>query len=258
MIPYISWSVIFYVLRFYPSSEFGLTQFINLFMTNGIEGVYWFFFPLLSAYLSIPILTLLSDNKSILWYLVSIAFVLQGICPVLFKLIDIPWNSSLNLTVCGGYIIFIVLGYLLANTQLDRLVRYIVYALGIAAVFVRFFYTLISSTNTGELDRTMFGYTTFLGILPAVAIFVLFKEFENKDRNFWMRSKAKLLAKISRCSFGIYLIHELFIVDIIFNALDIPPSSILLRTVSPVLIYGVSLFVILTIKRIPVLEKIVP
>lgn len=108
--------MIFYVLRFYPSSEFGLTQFINLFMTNGIEGVYWFFFPLLSAYLSIPILALLSDNKSILWYLVSIAFVLQGICPVLFKLIDIPWNSSLNLTVCGGYIIFIVLGYLLANT----------------------------------------------------------------------------------------------------------------------------------------------
>lgn len=258
LIPYISWSVFFYVLRFHSSGEFGLTQFLNLFMTNGIEGVYWFFFPLLSAYFSIPILTLLSDNKKILWYLVGLSFVLQGLCPVLFKLIGIPWNSSLNLAVCGGYIIFVVLGYLLANTVLEKSVRYILYALGIGALLLRFFYTLFSTINSGTLDRTMFGYTTFLGILPAVAIFVFFKEFENKNSNSWIYGKAKLLATVSGCSFGVYLIHELFIVDIIFNMLGVSPTSILLRTVCPFLIYGISRLVILTIKKIPILEKIVP
>ncbi len=81
--------------------------------------VYWFFIPLISLYCFIPVLSLLKDNKNILWYIVIFIFITHSVLSVLFNLIGIRYNYSLQFPM-GGYIIFLVLGYLFSKLNYPK------------------------------------------------------------------------------------------------------------------------------------------
>lgn len=88
LIPFFAWSLILYIVRFgymHPSDGFGVSEFLSLFLNNGIEGVYWFFFPLIALYLSMPVLSIMVDKPFVLRYFVAVAFVLQSLIPPFAK-----------------------------------------------------------------------------------------------------------------------------------------------------------------------------
>lgn len=260
LVPFVAWSLIIYVLRFgieHTSESFGALEFINLFFSNGIEGVYWFFFPLISLYLSMPVLSLLADNKQVLTYITVAGFAFTGVFPPLFDLAGVTWNPSLSLSVAASYIPYATLGFLLATTEISKRNRTIIYILAIAAFALRYFYTLFSSSLLGEVDRTFFQYMQFTAFLPAIAVFVWFK-YHDWSRGINLQKHAKSISVVSSCSFGIYLIHRLVIGDVIFALLGVSPTSVLLRTAGPVVVYLVCLGIVYVIKKIPGLKLIVP
>lgn len=130
----------------------------------------------------------------------------------------------------------------------------IIYALGLASMVFRYVYTYISSNNLGYVDRTYFDYTAWPSVLLAVAVFVFFKYLDTSR----FEPHTKAISKLASCSFGVYLIHKPILDYLIIGALDIPMTSVLLRTVGVVILYSVCVAIVLVLKRLPLLRRIVP
>ncbi|XCB37180.1 hypothetical protein RQN46_03860 [Arcanobacterium hippocoleae] len=108
------------------------------------------------------------------------------------------------------------------------------YTTAVLSLILKFGYTLYYSALIQDVDRTFFDYQVFTAALPAAAIFVWCK---NTDFE-WLRKHQNLLAKISGCSFGVYLLHNLVLQNIIFGFFAISPTSVVLRTAVPLLLYA--------------------
>lgn len=107
-----------------------------------------------------------------------------------------------------------------------------------------------------EVDslRVLFGYSSFFIIVQAYGIFQLFLSGENKNPNFL----GKLFLKIDENSFGIYLIHMIF-VRFIFKQMGVNPFEkggwfcifILISVIT--ILSGVAVWLL---KKIPIFRRI--
>ena len=83
-----------------------------------------------------------------------------------------------------------------------------------------------------------------------------------KDTNICKRISenkkiSNILASISGCSFGIYLIH-MIVKYYYVQILHINTAVWLFRTFGVIAIYIISLIIVMIIKKVPILKKIVP
>ena len=107
------------------------------------------------------------------------------------------------------------------------------------------------------MDLLFFNYLAFPAVLQGVAVFTLFKYMDCS----WIDSKkAHLLSIASSCSFGVYLIHKPILDHFILSPrwLNIPMTSIALRTVGVIIFYLCCVGVTMLLKKIPLVRKIVP
>lgn len=264
--PFLFWSLAIFVFRFSgllspppnTSIPFTVGGFIDALMTNGIEVTYWFFFAMFGVTVSIPVLSLLADNKRILWYIVGGSFLLTSVMPYLFHFLGLSWNSNLSLSVASGYIMYVVLGWLLADKdfRLTKNQLGALYVLALLCLALRYGYTYVSSSELGQVDRLFFNYQAFTAVIPSAALFIWCKNNEHRFR-FAAKHEA-VVRKISGASFGVYLIHKVVLDNIVCGVLGVSWSSLALRTLFPLLIYLVCLVVVLVIKRVPLFRKVVP
>lgn len=264
-LPFVIWSIILFVIRFSglffppnPSVPFTLGGFTDALMTNTIEPTYWFFFAMFGVTLSVPVLSLLADQKKILWYMVGCVFVFTSVAPYIFHFINVPWNSSISISVAAGYVMYVALGWLLADEDfhLSPLQLKLLYCAGIACLLFRYGYTFVSSSALGQVDRLFFEYMAFTAVIPSAALFMWFK---NADPHFSFLAKYRnLIAKISGASFGVYLIHKLLLDNVICGVFGVSMNSIFLRFIAPVFIWLFATLIVLGLKKIPVIKQIVP
>ena len=259
VIPFIAWSLIWFLLISIRKGgvHLGPRSFINMMLNNQIEQVYWFFFPLFSIYLSMPLLSLLADSKKALAYGVGAAFILQSILPYVLPVFGIQWPGSISILALSGNLLFTALGYLLSTTELTKKQRRVIYALGIIGTVIRFAYTAASSEAIRDVDRLFFNYLAFPAVLQGAAIFTFFKslDFSTLDEK-----GVRLLSAVSSCSFGVYLIHKPILDHFILSPhwLNVPMTSVMLRTVGALVFYIACVGIVLLLKKIPVVKSIVP
>ena len=260
LVPFLAWNVIWYFwlgLTVAPHG-FGLHDFLSRLFNNEIEQIYWFFYPLITCYLSLPALSWLSDKRATLVYLAIGSFVLQAVVPVVCTLSGISWNGGLNVGVVSGYLFFVILGYLLSVSDLDKKSRTLIYLSGIFGLLFRFIYTLLSSEMSGTLDRTLFDYTDFPSVTYACAVFVWFK-YHDWNRLISAFKKLKVMpSQLAACSFGVYLIHKPLLDYVIIGMLGIDKTSIVFRTIGALLFYIACVLLVAILRRIPLLKKIIP
>lgn len=256
VIPFVFWSVVFYIFLtvFKQGEAFSLRRMVNDILNNQVEQVYWFFFPLFSTYLAMPVLSLLADHKNVLWYMAALSFALTSALPFLLSPLGIQWPGSITLPACGGMLMFVILGFLLSETNVRRNYRYLAYALGAFAICFRFIYTYVSSTNIGTVDRAFFNYQAWPSVLLATAVFLWFKELDTSRYSKW----AKQIAKLSGCSFGVYLIHKPILDNVLIEMLEIPMTSIALRTIGIPILYLSCVSIVYLLKRMPFIKIMVP
>ena len=226
-------------------------------LNNQIEQVYWFFFPLFSIYLSMPLLSLIADNKRALAYGVGVSFVLQSVFPYALPILGINWPGSIAVLALSGNLLFTALGYLLSTTELTKKQRTVIYVLGLLATIFRFIYTAVSSESIGAVDRLYFNYLAFPAVLQGIAVFTLFKHM---DFSLINARKARIMSVISSCSFGVYLMHKPILDHFVLSPhwLNIPMTSVMLRTVGALVFYIACVGIVLLLKKIPVVKNIVP
>lgn len=131
-----------------------------------------------------------------------------------------------------------------------------VYILGIASVLVRYFGTIIASDKAGQLINTTWGYLNVPCFLESLAVFVLAKSI--KWGGLLRSSRAtNVLAKISSCSFGVYLIH-MFVFWYGLKITGLDGASLLWRAAGPVVAYFLCLCITFIGKQIPCIKRLFP
>ena len=261
LVPFIFWAIVMFIWKIYiiktmPTIE-GIGNWINAFFTNKEESTYYFMYSILGIYLTIPILSLLTEEKhrKTLWFTVSLYFIFNSFIPNILSLFKITYNSNTQVLL-GGYIIFVLLGYLLSTEDISKKKRIMLYVFTIIGVLYRYLTTFILSKELGYVVKTTWGYTSWHSILLACSVFVIIKQLFTTKFNL-SKKHAKLLSKVSSGSFGIYLIHQIvmYYEKAIFN---INPAMWEWRTIGVITTYIISLLIVLVIKKIPIIKKIVP
>lgn len=266
-VPFMIWSIIgicwsiFYTKGMKISDINTPAKFISAVINCKGMGIYWFFPALFSVYLTIPLFSLVDEDKrigkkGIFTYLILVYIVLNVLLPFVCRLTGIQWNSALNAVSCGGYVVWFLIGYLLANTDINKKFRILIYILGLLGFFMYFYLTVQKSFKAGNFDKTYAGYMNIPAIFMGTAVFVFFKY--GKWNFIEKHEKAvKIVRNLSTASFGVYLIHY-YLKDFSIRHFGIDPRSTLYRIVGTFIIYGLSVIIVRVIQKIPVIRKMVP
>ena len=260
VIPFIVWSILILIAYTYSGrftfETFSFRAVIDALLFSKMMSIYWFFLPLFSVYLCIPVLSLLAKNRKILWYIFGMSAVLNSLLPGLFELMGETWNSGLMFPMGVGNVIMAILGYLLATTELSRKQRTLIYIVGICAAAFRYIHTYVFSIKEGQLNKTTWGYTSVATICLATAVFVFFK-YTNWDFITRHEKVRKAVAYLATCGFGVYLVHVVVIHWLRDNtAVDV--RGIMWRTVGAVGIFAVSVAIVSILRKIPIIKHVIP
>ena len=160
------------------------------------------------------------------------------------------------------FIVYFVLGYYLATENISKRIRYVVYMLGIGAFMVIIFASPLRRLFVNETTDFDFGggatqeNINMLTLLYSVAVFVFAKYALMKKR-----TTPKIVRVMAKYSFGIYLTHNFFILNILYNfiytqRLHSMSMFVLIPTFTTV-VYLASLGVTFVFSKIPGLKKVV-
>lgn len=264
MIPFIVWSLIAVIWCTIILKIFNVSDIINPLKLIDIVfnvrafNIYYFFLNLFAVYLCIPVLSLIPEDKRIgskggFTYLIIYGFVTISLLPVLTPYLGIGWNNSIQNPMTGGYLLYVLLGYSLANTDIEKKSRILIYGFGVLGWAIHYFMTVVLSYQEGGMNFTFRGYTNFPTVFYAIAIFVAFKYID------WNK-KARLcnyLSILSGASFGVYLLHK-YPLYVICGLFPIDELSVLWRILGTIIIYCLSVCAVMILKRVPVVKKAVP
>lgn len=271
LIPFLFWAIFMFIWKIFIIKELdpisGFKNIINAFFNNKEEATYYFFWCIISIYLTMPFLSLTAkkENKKILWLTVILYFIFNSLLLNTLSLMQITNTQANNIEIegisstvlLGGYAIFAILGYLLSEYELPKKYRISIYIGAIFGLIYRYATTFILSKQAGRVVKMTWGYTSWHSILLACSIFLIIK-YINFDKLLEKKEKAKkIISKVASCSFGIYLIH-LIIMYYEITLLNIDINMWQWRIFGIISTYIISLVIVLLLKKIPIVKKLVP
>ena len=258
VIPFVFWSL-FYLLRPvwmegtpFPKAE----DFRNALLNNQATNIFWFFYTLFAIYLCIPIFSLIAkkENFRIVEYICLLSFLGTAVYPVVTRFL-FPVYGEIVPPFVTGNMGYVFLGWLICHENYSKRKRTAIYIAGIAGALLLFFGTWYLAVREGYTDEFFMGYSS-LACYPMSAAVMLFGKHVKWERIYRLIPQTVVM-KIASAGLGIYVVHLFFIM--VGEKIHIFGVHVMYFTViMPFLIYGISLAVVLLLKKIPVIRKIVP
>ena len=262
IIPFLAWSLIgipyCILIGNISLSDLSLLYVINGICKTNIVVIYWYFIPLFIVYMSIPLFSAVAkeNKKNTFLYLVVMGFVINCLIPFIRLFFDfIPYNGAFTLNVVGGYILYILIGWLLHNCNIKGLFKVSIYILAVCGLLIHMIGTYMLSRQDGEINRTFKGYNAVPCILYSVGIFVFIKTISP----YILKNKLifKIINILKKYTFGIYLIHW-FVINSITRLFDLNVVSIEYRLILPFVVVIVCVIIIKLLRMIPIIKYIIP
>lgn len=223
-IAYLIWSAVYLFLNlcacgFEMSSPQALATFI--------KGPFhlWFLWMIIGLYLITPLLRPITASPSATRYFLILSFFLTFLFPMLKEiwtqvtpliayegLVTIGdgfWSGygKLKLHLTLGYAAYFVLGYYLSAYEVGKPMRITIYVLGIVALLFIGGFTNWASVHSGTAYDGLYDNLYLSVALEATAVFLFVKHHDFSR----ISDKARMrIQKLSRCSFGVYLVHLAF------------------------------------------------
>ena len=212
---------------------------LNAFTGNGWSHM-WYLYLIIGLYLILPALRAVTKSCLVkeLKYLLIVGFVVISVLP-LTRLFGI--SSSFYIHVNTIYPVYFLLGYMLHKDiiRIDRRVAAALMVIGAAGIVCGTYFGLKGSIQN---PTVLTGYASPFVAFLASGIFFLSKDIKEPTEK--MKS---IVLSIDRCSFGIYLIHMVFVRLLLrylqVNLFDypiwlsVPISAVFIFSVSLVLVY---------------------
>ena len=257
--PYLFWSVVgyfYYCFVINDSHEVSIKEIIRGLVNGKLVSVYWFFIPLFCIYLCIPIFAAISKSKrkEIITYICSIAFLINIIVPFAIRVLGLAINYPWKVYVGMDYLFFVLIGYLIAENDISKKIRIVIYCMGLFGLFLHVYGTYVLTIENGNIVQLYKGYNNLPSTLYSVAVFLFFKNVGTKILNIHLVNKLVLI--ISRYSFSIYLLHFFILQALTKVGVNIYPLEY--RLISPLFIVGFIVLVVAVLRKIPGFDKLLP
>ena len=261
MTPFIFW-ILIYLLKYVfidktiavtSAYEF-LVQFVNCILNPSIiSEEFWYIYMIIGFYLMLPILYKWISNtpeKEIKYFLIVWFIILT----LSYLNVDIMLLKYVNLFT--GHLGFFILGYYLNKTDSKYsnsiLLGAILFILGTLIIFLSIY---IPTLMSNQLNLNYIGIKNLAPghVLKAMGIFLIVKNIDFKNV-FGSRTESvnSIILKFAEISYGLYLIHLLVPIRMIYNVNISPFINV------PILIAIIVIVVsalLLIMNRIPILKK---
>ena len=215
-VAFFSWSMVYLIL----TNE---TWEVSAVLTQLFTGYYhmWFLYMIVGMYLLVPILRHMVRDQKVTRYFLLLCFLFAYVLPELVKLVSIYSGTLGNLgqSILGlldlkyvmGFTGYFVLGYVFHQTEISIKTTRWIYFGAITAFFLTFVGTIFISFYEGKANTLFYENFSITTLVESVAIFLLIKSrlgcapapVESASPS---RSES-VICFLSKCSFGIYLIH---------------------------------------------------
>ena len=221
-----------------------------------IEPVYighsWYMPVILGIYLFIPYVSRTFKSMSDKEFLIplAVAYIYFFIFPSLSQIRASHLNIVLDLNFSGGlYGFYVIIGYLLHRFEsFINLKRIKSISIILILIALTTYAQIFIHSSSGKIFHLWYDF--FLIPPTVILIFILCRDIK---LNFFK----SLIEKISKCSFGMYLIHVFYIGFILkfglINFIAVDEIKILTLTI---LIYILSFVSVLILKKLPFIGKI--
>lgn len=242
------WSVLFLVVRFLWQGLVGdnvvpFTALLSV-VSTPLSPHLWLLYLLLAIYLLLPFLRLLVEHapRPLLWFAVGLWLLYSVISPavsapgVLPGLAIAPYASA---NVLGGYLGYVLLGWMLATTERRTKALYMLILYGVLGLL-----TLVGTAllTKGAGSANVVLYQGFMPniVLMAAAAFMACREF-NRETVF-----TPWIGPMAQFSFGMYILHGLFALLLQPLVTMVP---IVLLILAPVVVWLLSLITVAFMRR---------
>lgn len=265
LIAYIAWVIIYHVVGFLIRGVYTPAHLKDA-ITNIIYGKvyyhFWYLPMLLGIYLLLPFLrAICHTGKKLVFYFVILFLVIQVIFPTIF-IFDFPYKyylvsivSRIPFTLINHHVGYFILGYALSLLLKDnkikkpRLLACIFIIIGpIISLLADYLLTLQQGYHEVSFN-TFFSATL---CISAIGWFLLFHEWKPSISE----KAATRITRISRLTFGIYILHPLVIN---YATAWIPyfqeNESVLSAVLMTILAFMVSLLMTWLLSLIPFIRK---
>lgn len=168
----------------------------------------WFMYALIGVYLCLPIMRALVQGaeRKVLWYFIAVWSVVTFGFPLL-KMAGM--YNLVEMNMVSGNMGYVLLGYLLGTAKISRRLYLCMWPAYIISVAITAYGTFAISSSEA-LNQTFYGNVPSV-LLMTVSSFIVLRYLGETSR-LLQASKVKLVVlNLSACTFGIYLIHALFL-----------------------------------------------
>lgn len=175
VVPFLFWSVVAGIFMAYVTEtpmDLNFLHIVDNTFNTRYFSIYWFFIPLFSIYLSLPLISRMAEYPALFSYTIALGIIFVFTMPFICSLLHINMNAALIPPVASGYIVYVMLGYVLNRTDVSKTTRSIIYLMGFIGWFMHFVGTTVLSEGLQEINGTFKGYTNLPCLLHSMAVFV--------------------------------------------------------------------------------------
>lgn len=248
-LPFIFWSFIallfnIYVYHFCNIENLNIKYIITGIFHYKFMFVYWFFIPLFQLYIIIPILALINKTSRIKLFL-SMFILIFLLNFYAIYILQYGWDSTIRFFNLG--FMYLLLGYILSNTELKKKTKSILYILGVLGFLMHFIGILILSDNM--LAFHLFkDYDKLPCILYSVTIFVPIKDVASK---IYSNKKLKLMIEyFKEYTYATYIIH-MYVINCLVLFLGLNTNTMSFRYGMPIIIILLCVIITKIMRKTP-------
>ena len=214
VLPFLFWSLMGLVYKILMHQlnpgTLSVRAVLNGILNTSYVSIFWFFIPLFICYLSIPVFSAIQDKEKIFPYVLTITIICNSLIPFLINVFHMKIHWNLNFSLGGGYILYILLGYLLDKIHFTKKQQAVIYSLAIAGLLMHILGTYHLSMNAGKIISTYKGYLNIPCLLYSVGMYVLIKE-----KVQFLPTKLKgVIQYLKSYSFALYLLQFFFLIGL--------------------------------------------
>lgn len=258
------WSMTYALINNKISFNGGIFSVIfnSLFNANMTSRHLWFMYAIIGIYIALPFVQNMYKNLStelknlflILWMGLSGLIVI--IIPITRSITGLTINVDYPIPILNAayYLGYFISGRIIYEKYKDKkfkknknILCIVIYLL---STLVTAFSTYFISKINNQVYDSMMWYRSIFIIISSFAIFILVVGNEDKIKD-------KNIIKLSKYSFGIYLIHVIFLSIIKHNFSFINYNALIFIPLLTLVIYIVSLISSIILKKIPIVNKII-
>ena len=258
---YIIWSALYLIISI-CNGEVSGTDIIFAFI-NG-PGHFWYLPWIAIMYLLTPILQKITNSDQTVKYVLVLSFIMNSIIPQIMDTVALFSDLGLEILIAAYSkiapgelfdVFYFLFGWYLANAEISKKQRHIIYMLGGAGLLYTTLITVfISIWKNYPINTFVVPYQATI-VLFSTAIFVYAKYHFSYDKVG--KAVKKAVQSLAYNSFGIYLVHVMVLECItkLFGEQLFAENTIFIVFLISILVLLISYIISAVIHTIPVLRK---